>query len=213
MLEDSNIPEISKAVRVIRDMSADTRMREAARQREKELHDHASWMEDGIMMGREQGLAEGMAKGRAEGIAPFSKRVEVATKHPPAGIASPMKYPWTTSALTLNLASLSIPHTAKEIATTHPNHEKACRQKLYARNPGATPKETRSQRESISLPISLLTPKKRAERPSSPSATKASRMKIDPQKRSPLCVERIEQKPNTRFDDVSILGIKALYIS
>ena len=69
MLENSNIPEISKAVRVIRDMSADTRMREAARQREKELHDHASWMEDGIMMGREQGLAEGMAKGRAEGMA------------------------------------------------------------------------------------------------------------------------------------------------
>ena len=69
MLEDSNIPEISKAVRVIRDMSADTKMKEAARQREKELHDHASWMEDGIMMGREQGLAEGMAKGRAEGIA------------------------------------------------------------------------------------------------------------------------------------------------
>ena len=67
MLENSNIPEISKAVRVIRDMSADTRMREAARQREKELHDHASWMEDGIMMGREQGLAEGMAKGKAEG--------------------------------------------------------------------------------------------------------------------------------------------------
>ena len=67
MLEDSNIPEISKAVRVIRDMSADTRMREAARQREKELHDHASWMEDGIMIGREQGLAEGMAKGKAEG--------------------------------------------------------------------------------------------------------------------------------------------------
>ena len=31
MLENSNIPEISKAVRVIRDMSADTRMREAAR--------------------------------------------------------------------------------------------------------------------------------------------------------------------------------------
>ena len=67
MLENSNIPEISKAVRVIRDMSADTRMREAARQREKELHDHASWMEDGIMIGREQGLAEGMAKGKAEG--------------------------------------------------------------------------------------------------------------------------------------------------
>ena len=67
MLENSNIPEISKAVRVIRDMSADTRMLEAARQREKELHDHASWMEDGIMIGREQGLAEGMAKGKAEG--------------------------------------------------------------------------------------------------------------------------------------------------
>ena len=43
-------------------MSADTKMKEAARQREKELHDHASWMEDGIMMGREQGKKETLAK-------------------------------------------------------------------------------------------------------------------------------------------------------
>ena len=100
-----------------------------------------------------------------------------------------------------------MPQIAKKIATTMPRMPWLCSTKAQARNAGAMPNEPRSQSESISLPISLATPKKRAVRPSSPSATSASRMKIEPQTRLPLYVERIEHMPKTRFDEVHIFGI------
>ena len=65
MIEQTNIPIMQKAVRVIYDMSEDTRIREAARMREKALHDEAS----ALYNAKQEGLAEGEAKGRAEGLA------------------------------------------------------------------------------------------------------------------------------------------------
>ena len=60
-------------VKVIYDMSDDTRIREIARLREKALHDEASAIKNAKMEGREEGRAEGEAigvvKGRAEGEA------------------------------------------------------------------------------------------------------------------------------------------------
>ncbi len=65
MIEQTNIPIMQKAVRVIYDMSEDTRIREAARMREKTLHDEAS----ALYNAKQEGLAEGRAEGRAEGEA------------------------------------------------------------------------------------------------------------------------------------------------
>ena len=76
-------------VKVIYDMSEDTKIREIARLREKALHDEASalkhakdeGMTEGIAIGEERGIAKGrtegiaigeergIAKGRTEGIA------------------------------------------------------------------------------------------------------------------------------------------------
>lgn len=81
----TNMPTIQKAVKVIYDMSEDTRIREIARLREKALHDEASALkhakDEGIAIGEERGIAKGrtegiaigeergIAKGRTEGIA------------------------------------------------------------------------------------------------------------------------------------------------
>ena len=52
----TNMPTIQKAVKVIYDMSEDTKIREIARLREKALHDEASALKqaknEGIAMGR-----------------------------------------------------------------------------------------------------------------------------------------------------------------
>ncbi|MCI5904075.1 MAG: hypothetical protein MRZ61_02925 [Oscillospiraceae bacterium] len=50
-------------LKVIYDMSADTKIREIARLREKALHDEASALKNA----KAEGLEEGMVKGRAEG--------------------------------------------------------------------------------------------------------------------------------------------------
>ena len=62
MLEQTNVPIMQKAVRVIYDMSEDTRVKEIARMREKALHDEASALKNA----KEEGLLEGRAEGRAE---------------------------------------------------------------------------------------------------------------------------------------------------
>jgi len=56
---------MQQAVRVIYDMSEDTRIRELARMREKAMHDEASALKNA----KDEGIAEGRAKGRAEGEA------------------------------------------------------------------------------------------------------------------------------------------------
>ncbi len=80
MLNNTNVPAIQRAVVVIRDMSADERIREAAMQRETMLHDKATalrfardtgyteGMEKGIEKGRSEGIAEGIERGMEKGI-------------------------------------------------------------------------------------------------------------------------------------------------
>lgn len=64
MLQNTNVPVIQKAVMVIHQMSADEKMREIARMREKALHDEASALKGA----RDEGRAEGITEGRAEMI-------------------------------------------------------------------------------------------------------------------------------------------------
>ncbi len=54
MINQTNVPIMQKAVRVIYDMSEDTRIREAARMREKTLHDEASALKNA----KNEGIAE-----------------------------------------------------------------------------------------------------------------------------------------------------------
>ena len=49
---------INRAVSVLREMSTDERTREIARQRERRLHDEASYMETARLEGRAEGRAE-----------------------------------------------------------------------------------------------------------------------------------------------------------
>ena len=58
MISQTNIPIMQKAVRVIYDMSEDTKIREAARMREKALHDEASALHNAEQKGKSEGRAE-----------------------------------------------------------------------------------------------------------------------------------------------------------
>ena len=75
MVEATSMPIIQKAVKVIYDMSEDTKIRELARMREKALHDEASALrqawEEGIAEGLSQslGVTIDVAKEIAKGIA------------------------------------------------------------------------------------------------------------------------------------------------
>lgn len=78
--ESSNNPNVQKAVTVIRELSADDRIREEARKRENALRDEqsalyahykkgvAEGIDEGILIGIDRGINIGMDKGRAEGI-------------------------------------------------------------------------------------------------------------------------------------------------
>ena len=67
MLAETKIPTIEKAVKVILDMSEDTKIREMARQREKMLHDEASLIQGAKNEGIAIGEARGIEIGKAEG--------------------------------------------------------------------------------------------------------------------------------------------------
>ena len=71
MLEQTNDTMINKAVFVLREMSADERMREMARQREKILHDEASYMltarHEGEKIGEKRGVDKLLAQLRSLG--------------------------------------------------------------------------------------------------------------------------------------------------
>ncbi|MCM1579389.1 MAG: Rpn family recombination-promoting nuclease/putative transposase [Ruminococcus sp.] len=64
MLQQTNVPEIQKAVGIVHTMSADERVRELARIREKALHDEVS----ALGGAKEEGREEGRKEGRIEGI-------------------------------------------------------------------------------------------------------------------------------------------------
>lgn len=70
MLSNTQVPEIKKAVNVIREMSDDERIKEMVRFREKARHEEATRLEEaqqrGLAQGMEKGLAKGMEKGREE---------------------------------------------------------------------------------------------------------------------------------------------------
>ena len=66
------------AVRVIYDMSEDSKLREIARLREKALHDEASALKNAKEEGREEGRAEGREEGRAEERAAAKEREKYA---------------------------------------------------------------------------------------------------------------------------------------
>ena len=63
--QNTSIPEIQKTIVILREMSADEKIREEARRREKRLHDEAT----ALNHARKEGIEEGIEKGRAEGIA------------------------------------------------------------------------------------------------------------------------------------------------
>ncbi len=74
MLQNTNVEPIKKAVMVIHKMSADEKLREIARLREKALHDEAS----ALGGARDEGMAEGMAKGMEKGKAEIIKKMRAA---------------------------------------------------------------------------------------------------------------------------------------
>ena len=67
MIAQANDTVMNKAVFILKKMSADDKIREAARIRERALHDEASYLEDARNEGIEEGIGIGRAEGRAEG--------------------------------------------------------------------------------------------------------------------------------------------------
>ena len=68
MLEKTEIPIMKKAIMVIKEMSADEKLQEMARMREKTLHDEASAIVFAKRKGLEEGMQKGMEKGMEKGI-------------------------------------------------------------------------------------------------------------------------------------------------
>ena len=72
----TTIPEVKKTIVMLRELSADEKVRQEAFYREKRIHDEATALngarKEGIEIGRAEGLAEGLSegitKGRAEGL-------------------------------------------------------------------------------------------------------------------------------------------------
>lgn len=69
MLEQTNVQEISQAILVLRELSADEKMRYMAEMREKALHDEATAIHAALEKGMAQGLKKGLKKGLAQGMA------------------------------------------------------------------------------------------------------------------------------------------------
>ncbi len=69
MLNETNVPEIKKAVGFVNEMSKDNEMREIARLREKAIRDERSAMSYARREGEAEGMAKGMAKGEVKGMA------------------------------------------------------------------------------------------------------------------------------------------------
>lgn len=68
MISQANDPIMQKAVRVVYDMSEDTRVREMVRMREKALHDEASALKNAYGRGREEERAKMISSMRANGM-------------------------------------------------------------------------------------------------------------------------------------------------
>lgn len=68
MVEATSMPIIQKAVKVIYDMSEDTKTRELARLREKALHDEVSALKQAKDEGKSEGVAMVIEKMKASGM-------------------------------------------------------------------------------------------------------------------------------------------------
>ncbi len=68
MVEATSMPIIQKAVKVIYDMSEDTKTRELVRLREKALHDEASALKQAKDEGKSEGVAMVIEKMKASGM-------------------------------------------------------------------------------------------------------------------------------------------------
>ena len=68
MVEATSMPIIQKAVKVIYDMSEDTKTRELACLREKALHDEASALKQAKDEGKSEGVAMVIEKMKASGM-------------------------------------------------------------------------------------------------------------------------------------------------
>ena len=81
-MQTTAIPEVRKTIVMLRELSADEKVRQEAFYREKRLHDEASALgharREGIAEGIEIGKAEGKAEGITEGMA--KGKAEVAEK-------------------------------------------------------------------------------------------------------------------------------------
>ena len=64
MLNETNVPEIKKAIGYVQEMSADDEIRELARLREKAIRDEKATMSAGT----DKGIERGIELGRKEGI-------------------------------------------------------------------------------------------------------------------------------------------------
>ena len=64
----SKIPEVQKTIVMLRELSADEKVRQEAFYREKRIHDEATALGGALREGIEIGKAEGRAEGKAEGI-------------------------------------------------------------------------------------------------------------------------------------------------
>ncbi len=69
MMTQNNDRVMNKAVLILKEMSADEKIQELARIRERALHDEASYLQDARAEGRAEGFSMGEMKGRAEGRA------------------------------------------------------------------------------------------------------------------------------------------------
>lgn len=73
MLEQTNVKEIKDAIFILREISADEKMRYIADMREKALHDEVSAISSAEKRGIEKGIVKGKAEGIKEGIAEGQK--------------------------------------------------------------------------------------------------------------------------------------------
>ena len=68
MLARTNVPEIKQGVMVIKELSADERVKEFARRREERLREELSALGNAERRGRAKGISKGIAEGIAKGI-------------------------------------------------------------------------------------------------------------------------------------------------
>lgn len=106
-----------------------------------------------------------------------AKRTRLAMKQAAAGIGSPLKYlDSIVSFCTLNLASLKAPQTTYMKEASQPSRPNGCRAQRNASSAGATPKATKSDKESYSEPNWLVDRVKRAILPSRVSKIQDTRI-------------------------------------